>query len=653
MNKYRLIELLTKDLTEWTEEEILQVVREQFEYARQTWINRKTLWLEQIKLYLNQFRKTVSDIQIGSKLIFTQFHEIYSSLDNDVRRTEFKERKPEDIEKVKYANAVADFDFDEMEMGKIQRELNWDILFYGTGILDVSLYDTARKILVPTVQSPFTFFLDPKATSIENARFAGRFIYKTPWELLNNPNLDESRVKKILFATTSSLTTQERLQEQKAKQILMGDNYAIEPLMNSTYQEILEWYFYHNQKLWVVWTDNGITTLLGFQRVDYRDKGNNESKIPFILYYFVKTNFSAWGIGIPDLIEDNHRADVILKNFMLKGIIMDAVPQFLVNFNALINPKDLLTREIGKNIFTHVPPQGQIVPFPKSQVVSNDTLAFMNILQNEAVGAIGSARILRGSLTQVKKTATEIAIAKAKQDLQLSSIMRNILEGEKDFWNRWLKRHKRFLKPRDTKLIKLVGYQGAESFVEVKKSEFIPEVDPDIRVISSLLSEPNKIIRRREIAEILPILGELGGNTREALKILLYDMDFTPHQVEVLLPPTPHELKAKLENEELKENNYVEVMEEDDDLQHIAIHYKVEETEARNAHIYVHYINYLKKQGVKSVPKKDEEKEKESQIESLEFPSPEEIRSELTNVQTEGIRTLLKNIEPSTPSEVK
>lgn len=651
INQQRLIELITRDLNEWREDEILQIVRSQFNYCRESWLSRKRVWLEELKLYLNQFRKSISDIQIGSKLTFTQFHELYSSIDNDIRRTEFKERKPEDIEKVKFANAVADFDFDEMGMAKIQRELNWDIIFFGTGILDVSIYDTSRKILLPAVQSPFTFFLDPKATSIEDARFAGRFVYKTPEELLNNPNLDEKKVKSILFKSAQSLT-HERRQEEQAKQILIGDNYSFEPLMNSTYQEILEWYFYNNNKLWVVWTDNGISNLLGFKRVDYRDKGNNESKIPFIFYYFIKTSISGWGIGLPDIIEDNHRVDVVLKNFLLKGIIMDAVPQFLVNVNALVNPKDLLTREIGKNIFTNVPPQGQITPFPKSGVVSNDTISFMNIIQNEAVGAVGASRILRGSLTQVKKTATEIAIAKAKQDLQISSIMRNILDGEKDFWYRWLKRHKRFLKPRDTKLIKVVGYYGSESFREVKKADFIPEIDPDIKIVSSLLTEPNKIIRRREMAEVLPLLVQLGGNPREALKILLYDMDLSPQQVEILLPPTPHELKAKLENEELKENNYVDVMEEDNDLEHIAIHYKSPETEARNAHIYVHYINYLKKKGIKNL-KEEKRSGGVEKIENIEFPRPTSVEEEEKNILNEGIMGLLKSIEPNTPTEIK
>jgi len=195
-----------------------------------------------------------------------------------------------------------------------------------------------------------------------------------------------------------------------------------------------------------------------------------------------------------------------------------------------------------------------------------------------------------------KKTATEYALRKAKEDVLMSSLMRNIIEGEKDFWYRWLKRHQRFMSENDTKLVELTGFQGAKEFLELRKSEFIPQVDPKITIISSLEAEPQRIIKRRDLGEILPTLPQIGGNAREALRYMLFLTDLSPDQIEAILPQTPHEFKAEKENEILKLNKVVQIDSEDDDMQHISVHMRISSTEARELHIASHLANMLRKE---------------------------------------------------------
>jgi len=641
-----------KDLTEWKEDEILEEVRKQFIEAQTSSSFKKRVWVEYMKLYLNQERKRVGDLLIGSNLLYTQFNELYSSIDNDNILVNFRERNPRDAEKVQYTNAVARFDFDEMSLGTLQRELYWDLLFYGTGIYDVSEYDNSRKVTIVRIQSPFTFFVDPLANNIDEARFAGRYIYMTAYELLNDERIDESQVKKILGSSRPSSI--EKLQyEERAKNILLlqGINYAQEE-HSLAFIEVLEWYFYANGKLWVVWTDNAIKTLLGFKQLDYQDGGNKKSKIPFVVYYFSKSPRGFWGIGVPDILETHHRTATYLLNLYLQGIKLDATTTFLANLQAIHNPKDLMTRELNKIIWTKVPPVGQIASFPKTQVISNDTLAFYQLIQNEALGAIGASRILRGSLTAVKKTATEIAVAKAKQDLQIASYMRNVVRGEQDFWNRWLKRHKKFMKLSDRKLVELIGFRGARQFTEVSKEDFIPVVDPIIEVASSLISEPAKIVRRRDLAEMLPIISQLGGNVKAVTKMILRDLDLTPEQIDIILPPTPHQIKARRENELLANGVWVDIDETDDDLEHIEEHSKVRENEVVRLHIEAHQKAYLLKQGVKEKTEKIPSRQEE--IEEPEMEEREEVEREmLQETPLEGLNVLRQFLEPKTPGEVK
>jgi len=595
----RQLELSFLPLSEWKPEEILQVVKTQHSDSSYDTTQKKLLWVNLIKLYLNQYKKAISDdIYLGSNLVFNQFQETFSAIDSDNRRTEFEARTPADVKKMKYANAVANFDFEEMRMGKIMRGLLWDIIFFGIGLLDVSLYDKKRKLLIVKPVNPMLFFIDKQATCIEEARYAGRFIYKTAYELKQDPRLDESKVKEIINRRTGSESYEQQQLVREAKRILIGNLNYQEPIHPSAYIEILEWYMYAGGDLYVIWTDNSVSTLLGYQKVDYRDAGDRESKIPFVPFYYIKTNLSFWGIGLPEKLEDLHRADVVLKNYLFQGIKLDATPTFLYNIESIINPRHLSTKEIGKSIPVKGYPANQIVPFPKTNVVSNDTLVFMNQIQAEALGMASYSRLSAAtSLAKTtKKTATEYAIRKAKEDVLMSSLMRNIIDGEKDFWYRWLKRHRRFMSEDDTKIAELVGYQGAKEFIEVKKSDFIPEVDPKIKVVSSLEAEPERILKRRDLSEILPILPQIGGNVREGLRYMLYLTDLTPDQIEAILPPTPHEIKAEKENEILKDNKLVYIDSEDDDAQHIAVHMRIMSTKARELHIAAHMANILRKQ---------------------------------------------------------
>jgi hypothetical protein len=275
------------------------------------------------------------------------------------------------------------------------------------------------------------------------------------------------------------------------------------------------------------------------------------------------------------------------------------------------------------------------------------------MIVNEALGAAGSQRILRGSLTSVKKTATEVAMAKAKQDMLMSSIMRNIVAGEKDFWYRWLKRHQRFMKENDYKLIEMIGSYGASKFVEVSKRQFIPEVDPSIEVVSSLVAEPQKVVRRRDLAETIPILAQIGGNVKYAVRNLLRDMDFTPEQIDLLLPPTPHQLKARQENEYLKEGVWIDIDENDNDIEHLEEHYKIMENDVVKLHIEAHLMNYMRKQGLQGKSKLLE-RQSEMEIEKPEIQQPEEVEKELTQeIPREALQSIVGQLMPQTTEEVK
>ena len=594
-------------LEDWTEAEILWTIGTQFGYADDFIRKKKIWWSQYAKLYVNQYRKENQADSLGSKLLFTKFNETYSSFATDEVQVEFQSRTLDDFEKVANANKIKDYDWDEFNGPGVWNEWLWDALFYGIGILDVSNYDKKRKLLLPSTQNPFIFWFDPMAADEITARFCGRFIYSDYYSLLNDSRLDGEKVKQMGRDGFSTPNQQEsQLLYQDTKTVLMGTQYFTEPVMPNGYFEVLNWYLKVAGKTYEVFTDNQRRILLGWQELKYKDN-ENLTDLPFVVRRFYKVPRQFLGIGIPDIVEDDHRADVRLMNYMFAGIKQDSTPSFLFNYKALLNPKDLTTREMGKNVPFIQSPGNEIVPFPKTNVVSSDTIAFLNMIQNRSDSAIGSSKILRGSLASVKKSATEVAVAKAKQDLMNASRSKDMTDSEKRFWYIWLNRNKRFIGPKDEKAIRIIGKRGSEEYLNIKGKDFIPKIDPDIKVVSKLISEPTKVLMRRDMGELLQPIAQAGGNMREAIRQLLYLIDKRKEDIDNLLPPTPHELRAYEENHLIKEEKIALIHENDDDLQHIAIHQRAEDGKMKDIHIQAHVYNFLRKQGLPEAGKEEAE----------------------------------------------
>lgn len=607
MNRERILELSLLPLEKWEENEIRKVIQSQYNVAWKNLQENRSLWRDYLKLYVNHYRKLGDPDSLGSKILFTKFNEMYSELSIDDINIEFETNSIKDKDKVAVLNKVAKYDWDKFKGTKVMNMWLWDSLFFKYGILDISQFDRSRLLINVKTQDPFLFLFDPVASSRQDARFMGRFIYATYYDLLNNSKLDPEEVKnavKNYFLSPEKKKQQTDFQEyQQAKQILLGTNFGYEEEINPfSLFEIVEWYMRVGKDLYVVWVSNDFNYLLGFEKADYRDGIDGISQFPFAFKNFYQIPRNILGLGIPDIIEDDHRADVRLINSMYQGILQDATPSFFYDVDSIISPKTLLTREIGKNVPVRGNPLNVMQPFPKSQVVSNDTIAFLNLIENRADLAIGSSKILRGALTSVKKSATEVAIAKSKQDRITSARLKDMIEADKEFWYAWLQRYRRYMGENDKKFIRILDPWGQKEMEELAKNQFVPDIDPDIIITSSLISEPEKILRRRELLETASnVLIPAGGNVREIAKRLLYDLNFSRDDVMTMLPPTPHELRAEMENELINENKLPLIADGDDDAVHISIHMKAENTPAKETHILAHILNFIRKAGLQEV----------------------------------------------------
>lgn len=635
----RIIELSTKNLEEWSHAEILAHVRTQFNFAKKYTDVKKNVWNQYTMLYLNQWRKDSSPLSVGSKIVFNKFNEAYAEFSQDEKEVDFDYRKLEDQDIVSNLNTLANYEWTQFNGADWNDDWVWDSMFNGIGYLDVSTWDSKRGNLAPARINPFITYPDPLAPSMTSARYAGHLIYSELTALINANNVDGDKVKQMARKYAGhSADVQSATSARQAKETLLGVQHQDEPMMVGGLYEVLQWYTKVNGNVYRIWTDNTVTILLGYERLKYNDArgGLYTSDIPIIEKTYLRLPGLMLGLGIPDVVEDDHRADVRLKNYILSGVENDSKQRFLYNVRALLNPRALAKAQMDQNIATTQSPNGEIIPFPKSGVVNQGTVSMLGILHDDADQAVGSSRVLRASFGELKHSATAIAVAKGKQDRNYASRAKEMNKADVRFWYTWLNRLRKH-SGGATRMVKVLGESGVKELKEFSMQDVIPGTDPEVEVRSRLSTEPEKVMKRRDLAELLEPTAKLGGNSREMLKRLFYYLDMNKEEIANILPSTPHELRAYAENDLICDGKVPLIHEKDDDLTHIAIHQRAEDTPEREAHLQAHVLNFLRKQNLPEPGKGNEATEKRDAKSS-------ELQKILSNVEQQGAETA-----PTTP----
>ncbi|MBM3283377.1 hypothetical protein FJY90_03935, partial [Candidatus Gottesmanbacteria bacterium] len=316
-----------------------------------SWKNQKAKkdeWFVRLKLYNNQKRDKDA---VGDTTLFTVFQTILASLYSDRLTVEFGGREEGDEEVAENLNAMAGYDYDEMEKDEIDYEWIWNSLFFSRGLLAFYEYerdpDKGIYLPIPEVIDPIPFLHDPQASSINGnrrrkgaARFMGSEIKMSGQEIEELPHrTDTFKISDLSFGSgTYSLladTIEARDTAQgRTTQKLQGEkNLGV----NANY-DITRWYthfeFEGGIKKVIVWSANERTKVVGLQilKNDYW---------PIIDRPLYPTAHDFDGTSIPDLTEDKQRARAVAQNLGLRAMKADLYPMYIYDSNKILNPKDL------------------------------------------------------------------------------------------------------------------------------------------------------------------------------------------------------------------------------------------------------------------------------------------------------------------------
>lgn len=553
-----------------------------YRYGYDTILPKRVQWLNRLRILNNQKRNPSA---IGVTTLFTQFQTALAAHYDDRLLSEFLPREEGAVDKVEVLNALAQFDYDEMDMDNIEYQWIWDALFFGRGIIDVSHYDRKLQLLRPKVRDPLTYIPDPDGDNVEACRFHFFEIVKTGFDL------EAEGVELSLVQPQNATTETYRAQQYRQDAQNLGSqvqksnspsnqNYAIIQAL-----ETFEGQRYHVQ------LDAERKHILSCKKLQFKDSNTSVSQWPIITkaYFIIPHDF--WGISLPDLVEDKHRAKAILVNYALVAAKRDAIPQFIYDRDALVNRNDLSTAEIHKNIPLNA--NGRSVSdlireMPKSGSVSNEWLSILSELDKEVEGGTGGNFSQTGMQPGKKTPASQLQLMKTMTDARIGLTAKLFAAAEKDFWQRWYARYKQFFTETDKKAIRIVGALGPK-FDIVKRVDFVAKTDPDVQVTSRLVSEQKKTVDRRDLAQLLPLfMKDEGANLRYFETKILKLYGWRKDEIDAALPPSPDTLQAEEENDLLDKNQMPNISMADEHYTHIQIHNRAEDTPAKYAHIQTH-----------------------------------------------------------------
>lgn len=561
-------------------------VQEEFKIGSRFMQPKVDEWAVRLKLLNNQKRDKTA---IGDPLMFTILQTVLASLYGDRLGVTHLGREEGDEETCSNIDALARFDYEEMENDVLDYEWDFDTCFFGRGLKLIMEFDRKAMCPIPEIIDPMTWIRDPRAKSVNGdrkgrgaMRYGGREIRLTKGQMREAGVYFDFEGLKADSATgreqyDRNVTARREAQgfdnSSKTEESTSGDNSEI---------RLLEWFTNWNGKKVLVTLGDECKKVVRYQALD-------TSFWPIVDRPLYPVAHDWDGVSIPDLVEDKQRARASLQNMGLQGIKTGLTPTYLYDFNKIKNKADL-NLAMNKHVGVDGNPSGAIQLVPRAEVKA-EVGWILETLDAAAQKATATPDIQQGATGGTKRTATELNLVSNKVDTRYSLSAKIWGWSEKRFWKYWYKLYKdHFTAGIDEKVIRIRGAMGFK-WRKLTRENIIAVNDPDVVVESRVVAEEiktNNLQKYRLFLKDIMATDPQSANIRLALRKIGEYSGFQKDEVEQILPPTVDELTAEAENEGLDAGEKVPVNVYDDDFMHMQVHNKAADTPAKFAHINAH-----------------------------------------------------------------
>ena len=583
-------------------DDIITQVKEEIRLSREYVKDKRVEWRSRFRLYNNQ-RKQKD--KIGDTSIFNVMSTMLAVYYSDELQVSFKGREIGDTTQAANIENTAKFDYDEMEMDVLNYLVQWDRLFFGVGIRQISEWNDATKTPIPKSLSALCWLPDPSGgMDMRFFRWSGFEVNYNRGELEANDcffNLDllpkqnakegsEKELDRQAYTEAQGLnrTTDQSTGNQDTESYDMVDHFTILRGSDGV------------RRKYLVTVDDSVTNLFRCEEIMpvTKKEKDDPSLVPFplTLNYYMPSREDPMGTSVPDLIEDKQRAKSIIKNLRISAQKAGLYPMYLYNRDKILNRRDL---DFAFNKFVAVRGDvnnGVLMPFNKAPLGLGESLNNEQALDSDIEIATGSSRNSSGVLSEEQRTLGEQEITQANANLRYILGSKINSWGEKRFWKLWYRLYQQNFAGTAKKIIRIQSALGSQ-FSQITRKTFITNQDPDIAIKSRMESEQKRNMDRMAFTAIAPLYINdpmLPASSRNFSRRYLLQLQPLPQEIiAIMVPDGPDETTAKMENELLsKDNTEPEVEMDQDHLSHIVIHLQAEKTAATMAHIQAHRIAY-------------------------------------------------------------
>lgn len=544
---------------------------------------RKKRQVAQLVLLNNLNR---GDQNIASTLLITLFNRVMSSLYDDKIQVKFLPTQGILQEQLNSFNMLAQSDYNEMEMSKIDYDWCWDALFFGRGYVETLRFDKKKKIMQPHVINPLVFGYDPYFENPQQWRYYWKWITKSKWELekfIKAGVIDGvKRIDDIPSGIDPYLWDYKAQRDKAAKTV----EPSPDSMSNDVYQ-ILEYFGYDDKgKKCVYWLDRDISQVLMKQELKL-DDGEEviapdnqviemESKWPIVMKESFRIPHSSVPISIADLLEDKHRAKSVLLNLAYIASKDTANPLYGYNPDKVKDVSQFFSRQLNQ----HIPMEDESAAWPlaKAPAMTSDLNAFISLLTAEAELPVGAGQPMNTMGSNARQTATQASLDQQLNDMAQSLQSKVMQFGVSEFWSHWFHRYKANAEAIKEKMANIVGVKGISSTI-IDMKDFNTDYPPGVMVYSAKEAEYKELVLRRDLMTLYPNLVQTldPDGLRNFNKYVFFPKFLQdPSLIDIMLPKTLDEIHAEDENEMLAKDSMPPVAETDNHTTHIYTHYQVQ-----------------------------------------------------------------------------
>lgn len=588
-------------------DEILQQVKQEVSLATNYVQSRREQFRTRLALYNNQRKQRD---KIGILTLYTTINTLLALNYTDELTVEFTGRDFGDSKLADNINNVAQFDQEEMNLAEINYFTQWDRFFYGVGLRDVSTFNTTTNTPIATTMSPLCWLPDPRGGIDPTGQRGGFRFYGFEVDRSKNEMTEERG-----FFNTDSVAVSNPNPEQQATINAENEAHGLNTQNQETdaknkiiYQ--IDWYTMLKNESggiskYLVTISSNVSELYRLEKIQpvTEEEKEDESLVPWPLVtnYYSPQRDNPFGTSVGDLVEDKQRAKSVLANLRINKEKASLYPMYVYNTQAIRNRRDLdfgFNKAVGVNMANMAPNArlADVLQTIQKDGNSNSTLNQEQSLDAEVNISTGADSMQAGVLSAQDRSATEV------QQVALNAGTRFLLGyrinawGEKRFWQLWYRLYRQYLSRTQEKIVRLQSGFSIR-YTTITRKDFITSKDPDVTIISKTELNSRRDKERVYFAQLVPTLlqdpSKPAASRNFTLRYWLKLNGIKPDVISIMVPQSPDEQEAELENELLSRNIQATITLSQDHLTHMLIHSAAEDTNAKFAHIEGHRQAYV------------------------------------------------------------